>query len=196
MKQVALRVVVAVVLGLLAAPAAAQQPTGPKDRGFALEVQLGSRLLALDVGGVATFNLSAVDAGFFAGYKFGRWMVGGSLDFARVSYSYDPGADQATSVLSIMPGVRVAILRSADERVELFGQLDFGFGHVFMDNNGEDHNRFVYQLGPGLRLWFHPNFAVGALVGLRGEFDIEEGNNGTTTGVTSIFARVTFTGVF
>ncbi|MBI5480250.1 MAG: porin [Deltaproteobacteria bacterium] len=194
MKQAALRVVVAVVLCLSAAPAAAQQPTGPKDRGFALEVQLGTRLLALNIAGFGAYSLSAVDGGFFAGYKFGRWQVGGSLDFARVSVSN--GNDQASSVLTFMPGVRVAILRSADERVELFGQVDFGFGHVFQDNLGDDHNRIVYQLGPGVRLWFHPNFALGALVGLRGEFDLEEGTNGTTTGLTSIFARVTFTGVF
>jgi hypothetical protein len=195
MKQVALRVVVAVVVCLLSAPAAAQQPTGPKDRGFALEVQMGTRLLALDLGIGGMYSLSGVEGGFFAGYKFGRWQVGGGIDFQRVS-SETGGTTDASSLLSFMPGVRVAILRSADERVELFGQVDFGFGHLFMDNNGEDHNRIIYQIGPGLRLWFHPNFAVGALVGLRGEFDIQEGDNGTTTGVTSIFGRVTFTGVF
>ena len=194
MKQVALRVVVAVVMFLLAAPAAAQQPTGPKDRGFALEAQLGTRLVTVNVLGSPPLNV--VDGGFFAGYKFGRWQIGGSIDFARVSYS--DGTSTADSLLTIMPGVRVAILRSADERVELFGQVDLGYGHIFVDhNNGDpDHNRVIYQLGPGLRLWFHPNFAVGALVGLRGEFDIQEGNGGTTTGLTSIFARVMFTGVF
>lgn len=193
MKQATWRVVVAVVLCLLAAPAAAQQPTGPKDRGFALEIQLGTRLWGENIPGVGTFGLPSVEGGFFAGYKFGRWQVGGSLDFTRVSESN--GGDEATSVLAIMPGLRVAILRSADERVELFGQVDFGFGHVFVDH-ADDHNRFIYQLGPGVRLWFHPNFSVGALVGLRGEFDVEEGDNGVTTGVTSIFARLTFTGVF
>jgi hypothetical protein len=195
MKHVAVRVVVAAVLVALTAPAAAQQPIGPKDRGFALEVHLGTRLVSLNesTGGATPLNL--LDGGFFVGYKLGRLMVGGSVDFTRDST--DDGTSEAVSLLVLMPGVRITIVRSADQRVELFGLVDFGYGHLFVDRVAQpDHNRLIYQLGPGLRLWLNSSFALGAVVGLRGEFDIEEGRYGTTTGLTSLFARLVFTGVF
>jgi len=196
MKLVVLRVVVVGVMFLLAAPAAAQ-PAGPKERGFAFEAQLGTRFYAADYGDGPSMPLTAVDGGFFAGYKVGRFQVGASIDFTRYSVELN-GHTVASSLLTIMPGFRAAILRSGDERVEFFGQVDFGYGHDFRSGPtaGEDHNRVVYQIGPGIRLWFHPNFAVGALVGLRGEFDIQQGEDGATIGWTSVFARLTLTGVF
>jgi hypothetical protein len=186
-------VVVAVALSLLAAPATAQ-PTGPQDRGFAFEVHLGSRLAAFDTGLVGTLSLNGLDGGFFAGYKFGRFMVGGSLEFAR--YAHSDGNDNADSSFVFMPGVRIAILRSADQRVELYGEADLGFGHVWYTQSGPDPdgvNLIKFQIGPGVRLWFHTNFAVGALVGLRGEHAF---NDDGSDGVTSVFAQFAFTGVF
>ena len=191
MKPKALRVVVALFVCALAAPAAAQ-PTGPKDRGFTLEIHLGSRLAALDFGIGGAYQISGLEGGFFAGYKLGRIMFGAGVEFARVATSQDNGNDTSDNRFLFMPGVRIALLRSADERVELYGQADLGIGHVWNDSNDEPF-AITYQVGPGLRLWFHPNFAVGALVGLRGEFYVYDAGS---TGVTSIFGHLALTGVF
>ena len=68
------------------------------------------------------------------------------------------------------PGLSVAIVRSADKRVELFGQFDMGFGTTVGDSvaTGENIFRFGYDVGPGVRYWVHPQFAFGALAGVNG----------------------------
>jgi hypothetical protein len=189
MKQAALCVVVAVALCLLAAPAAAQ-PAGPKDRGFALEIHLGTRVVPLDIGG--PIGLPLVDGGFFAGYKFGRFMVGGSLEYGRAAHDPDFGEKSSTDRFVFMPGLRVAILRSADERVELYGQADLGFGHQWISDQDGAHV-VVFQIGPGVRLWFHPNFGVSAMLGLRGEHYLYDDD---AYGYTGLYASFGFTGVF
>ena len=190
MKQAAVRVVVAAVVCLLAAPAAAQQPSGPKDRGFALEIHLGTRVTPLDIGG--PIGVPLVDGGLFAGYKFGRFQLGGSFEYGRVAHDPDYGTKSSADRLVIMPGLRVAILRSADERVELFGQADLGFGHYWISDADGAHV-VCFQVGPGVRLWFHPNFAASAMVGLRGEHYIYDHDS---YGYTGIYASLAFTGVF
>ena len=192
MKQAALRVVVAVAVCLLAAPAAAQQPSGPKDRGFALELHLGTRVTPVTVTGGVSFAAPLVDGGFFAGYKLGRFMIGGSLEYGRAAYDPDPGEKQSADRLLIMPGVRIAILRSADERVELYGQADVGFGHYWVTDEEGPHV-VCFQVGPGVRIWFHPNFSASAMVGLRGEHYVRDDDS---TGYTGIYASLAFTGVF
>jgi hypothetical protein len=192
MKLAAWRVVVAAVLFLLAAPVAAQQPSGPKDRGFALEIHLGTRVAALDLGVAGTVGLPTVDGGFFAGYKLGRFMIGGSFEYGRAAHDPDVGSKTSADRFVFMPGLRVAILRSADERVELYGQADVGFGHYWVSDQDGAHV-VQFQIGPGVRLWFHPNFAVAALFGLRGEHYIYDD---VSYGLTGLFAAVAFTGVF
>jgi|WetSurMetagenome_2_1015567.scaffolds.fasta_scaffold128609_1 hypothetical protein len=190
MKQPAWRVVVAVVTCLLAAPAAAQQPTGPKDRGFALEIHLGTRVVPIDIGG--PIGLPLVDGGFFAGYKFGRFTIGGSLEYGRAAHDPDLGTKSSTDRFIFMPGVRIAILRSADERVELYGQADVGFGHQWISDQDGAHV-VAFQVGPGVRLWFHPNFAAAAMFGLRGEHYVYPHDS---YGYTGLYATLAFTGVF
>ena len=192
MKQAALCAVVVAVTVAMAAPAAAQQPTGPKDRGFALEIHLGTRVAPLDLGIGGTYGLPVMDGGFFAGYKFGRFMVGGTLEYGRVAHDSDGGNDSSADRLLVMPGVRIAILRSADERVELYGQADVGFGHAWVTDQDGAHV-IAFQVGPGIRLWFHPSFAASAMVGLRGEHYVRDDDS---TGYTGIYASLAFTGVF
>jgi hypothetical protein len=176
---------------LLAAPAAAQQPSGPKERGFALEIHLGTRVMPIDVAGVGG-TAPLMDGGFFAGYKLGRFTIGGSLEYARVANDPDGGEKTSADRLLVMPGLRAAILRSADERVELYGQVDFGFGHAWVTHQDGAHV-ICFQVGPGVRLWFHPNFAASAMVGLRGEHYVYPHDS---TGYTGVYASLALTGVF
>jgi hypothetical protein len=190
------RFVLALGLLALAVPAAAQD-NRIKDRGFVFEANIGTHLAVLDND---IPPLGDLRGGFFLGGKIGRLMIGGSIDISRAAYTTEAGGfstDASTTRLLFMPGVRFTFLRSADERVELFGQLDLGVGPT-MNDPGDDAFTFVYQVGPGLRLWFHPQLALGAHFGLRGEFtSVDTGNNSSTSyGVTGIYSTFSLLGVF
>lgn len=206
LRQGILRLACVALALAFSAPASAQEERRVKDRGFALELHLGTRM-PITVG-QADLQFAELDGGFFAGAKIGRVMVGGSVDLQRVAAGQDAvgghGSSSAT-LMKFMPGVRVAILRSADERVELYGQFDFGIGHIFINQSPspgtiyEDSNVLIsYQIGPGLRVWLHPQLALGMLFGLRGEFlsyDTSD-NASASIGLTGLFAQLVFTGLF
>jgi hypothetical protein len=200
----------------LAAPALAQEmatplPAGQKRSGFTLETHVGTQLVALT--GVA--NVGLVSGGIFAGYKIDRIIVGLGFDLARVATSMSQtGGDtsQANTVFLFVPGVRVAIVRSHDQRVELFGQFDLGLGTTVNEQSPTPGNQpsrtnfnLSYQIGPGVRFWAHPQFAIGALAGVRGDYAYEKdtttilGTTATTSTssmTTSIFAALQLLGVF
>src|SRR5207244_2476663 len=108
-----------------------------------------------------------LQGGFFFGYKIDRFLFGLGIDLDRFatssSSSGNPDASQSTTGLLLLPGVRIAALRSSDERVELYGEFDLGWGHAFTDQSPapmgqqpqKSNNRLVYQLGPGVRYWIH-----------------------------------------
>ncbi|HXU67930.1 MAG TPA: outer membrane beta-barrel protein [Polyangia bacterium] len=187
---------------------------GQADHGVVVEAQLGTQVVALFTSGAggspALSPLELLQGGIFGGYKIKRFIFGLGFDVARtatgasVSGSSTTTSSATTSILFV-PGLSVAILRSADKRVELFGQLDLGFGTTLGDSvmNGESIFRFTYDVGPGLRYWIHPQFAFGALAGVAGAFawDKQSGMAGTpstttSSGLTSIFAQLQVMGVF
>jgi len=112
-----------------------------------------------------------------------------------------------TSIL-FSPGVRVALLRSRDQKVELFGEVDLCLGHTFLSpspDNGTDTSNFhlTYTLGPGLRYWVHPQLALSALAALNGQFEFDSTHvsgstitTTTSTGLTNIVAALQVTGIF
>ncbi|HEY3352421.1 MAG TPA: hypothetical protein VGQ83_04165 [Polyangia bacterium] len=196
--------IVALALAL-ALPAAAQAPGGQvKDRGFALEVHVGTSLVPIG----NTASLNALDGGFFAGAKIGRLIIGGGIDYQRIASGGSvngvdicsaPDNQCSSTRLLFVPGVRFSFLRSADERVDLYGQLDIGLGLLSPADETEKNFFLVrYQVGPGLRLWFHPQMAFGAVVGVRGDFASHDTgvNSSESTGFTSIFAQFNLMGVF
>lgn len=183
---------------------------GQADHGVVVEARIGSELLSLGSTGMGTttFSIGGVQGGIFGGYKIKRFIFGLGFDLSRVASGTSTGnTSTSTSNTSILftPGVSVAIVRSADKRVELFGQFDMGFGTTVGDSiaTGESIFRLTYDVGPGLRYWVHPQFAFGALAGLNGSFmwDMRSANNGlpsttSSSGLTSIFAQLQFMGVF
>ncbi len=174
--------------------------------GVALELSLGTD--AVPIGETATLGM--VKGGLFLGYRTERVTIGLGLDVDRVSTSRsipgDPADDDASTELVIMPGIRVTATRSADGRVESFVQADLGYGKIFVSEDGESdddtsYSRITYQLGPGFRYWLHPQFAVGASAGLRGDiFNVSEDSEFDSyeysTGVTAIYSSLQLTGVF
>lgn len=185
---------------------------GQADHGVVVEARLGSDLVTIGTTGPlgtgAVGTISGLQGGIFGGYKIKRVIFGLGFDLSRVASGTSTGnTSTSTSNTSILftPGVSVAIVRSADKRVELFGQFDMGFGTTVGDAiaKGESIFRLTYDVGPGLRYWVHPQFAFGAFAGLNGNFewDTRAANNGMpsttdSSGLTSIFAQLQFMGVF
>jgi hypothetical protein len=218
------------------APTPAQTPTGQKQNGVAVEAEVGMSLLTFQVlgggnnnNGLVPLSFSSVEGHVFAGYKIDRVIAGLGMTLDRVAVSTPSGlgpngmpldnSTQATTRLLFVPGVQVAILRSSDLRVELFGEFDLGLGHVFTEtttptvpgqpppNPGPQpsHTNFAltYDIGPGVRFWVHPQFAVSGFVGVQGSFYWDwltpAGSTVTTTnssGLTSVVAALQLLGVF
>jgi len=202
------------VLALVLAPAVVRAQGrfdgGQADHGVVAEARLGSELISLATGGTgSSVTFAGVSGGVFGGYKIKRIIFGLGFDVTRVASGSSTGnvsTSSANTSIAFVPGLSVAIVRSADKRVELFGEFDMGFGTTVGDAvaTGESIFRFSYDVGPGVRYWVHPQFAFGALAGVNGAFTWDTRSSGGTgmpsttasTGVTSIFAQLQFMGVF
>ena len=201
--------VLAVLLVATTAQAEGRLEGNQARTGFAAEVHLGTSLFSLGQGNGA-FN--TVQGGFFLGGKIHRVIVGLGFDIERMAAGQGQTgqSDTTTARTSIQftPGVRVALLRSRDQKVELFGEVDLGLGHTFLSpspDNGTDTSNFhlTYTLGPGLRYWVHPQLALSALAALNGQFEFDSTHvsgstitTTTSTGLTNIVAALQVTGIF
>jgi hypothetical protein len=191
---------ISTVLCLLSSAALAQTESAAKTDGAWFELSYGQRVLGIE----DEFAFTLPQGGFFAGYKLGPMAAGLGIELLRLSASARFGdfeADQSMTQILFLPGVRYAFAGSADGRVELFGQLDLGLGKSFQaDSNDTDFvepTRLVYQLGPGLRYWVHPQFALGATAILRGERQsFSEDTFSVSLMTTSIITNFQLTGVF
>jgi hypothetical protein len=207
MRPLTALIFVLAILGATGARAEKQLDGGQVHHGFALELNLGTQLIAIT--GVTNFD--AIQGGFFAGYKISRVMFGLGLEIARVASGTSGGGggdtSKADTAFELVPGIRVAIVRSADKRVEMFGQFDLGLGTSLHDEHpnlaGTSPDVFLlsYKVGPGARFWAHPQFAVGAVAGVEGDFKFTSMTAGgftskTSSGLTSIFAAIQLLGVF
>ncbi len=172
--------------------------------GVSLELSLSNEPIPI---GEEILSLGMLQGGLFLGYRTGRVTVGLGLDVDRLSASTssDFGEDSTSlTEIVVMPGIRVTATSSADGRVESFVQADLGFGKTFFNdddggNDDESYSRITYQFGPGFRYWLHPQFAVGASAGLRGNFfkrtnDIDRFES--STGITAVYTSLQLTGVF
>ena len=125
--------------------------------------------------------------GFFAGYKLDRLIIGLGYDFT----SYDAGGAQI--VMTWTPGLRYTLLRSSDDRVELFGQFDFGIGHDF--GNAQSNEVFSPDLGLGVRYWVNRQFAISSVTGWNGTWNVTQNPSGSVV-LMGIFSGLQVLGVF
>src|SRR5512146_2324925 len=116
-----------VVLAPALARAEVRLDGGQADHGVVVQAHLGSELVTIGSTGpgATTFaTISGLQGGIFGGYKIKRVIFGLGFDLARVasgaSVSGVGGStSSATTTIAFVPGVSVAIVRSADKRVEL-----------------------------------------------------------------------------
>lgn len=182
------------------------QPEEAVATGFALEMRLDSTTVLL--GNDAA--LPAITAGLFLGHRSRSLTIGVGFDFGRFNQSTSsPGGSSemnSTTVL-VIPGVRFVLARTADQKTEILGQVDAGYG-VSIRRAGaggtdpDNINRLRVQAGPSLRHWITPSFAIGGTVGLRydrASVSSDQGMGMTSEqilAITALFGSLNMTGVF
>jgi hypothetical protein len=211
----------ALALGLsaLCAPALAFADEAQVDSGFALEATLGARYGVFATAAGADVTGNGLQTGLFGGYKLGRIVVGLGLEFTNgtTNATQMGGTQTITTTTSdsrflIGPEFQASLLRTADGKVELIGDLALHFGHEFQSisvtpqppvtvNVATDSNFLLsYAVGPGVRFWAHPHLALQALAGFGGEayFDLPVNNNPATGNHSEhgIFSSFGLLGVF
>jgi hypothetical protein len=171
---------------------ASQDEGGQRPNGFVFETHFYGQFVALNAG-VGSANLPLLVGGIYGGYKLDRLIIGLGFDFT----SYDaPGSGGAQIEMHWVPGIRYAFVRSSDDRVELFGQADLGFGHRFYNNANEI---ITADLGIGARYWVHKQFAVSAVGGWTGDWDLTQPPSpvpSQSAVLQGIFAGIQLLGVF
>ena len=171
-----------------AAPAASGGDAGQKQDGFVFETHVYANLFNLGAGVGARIPL--VFGGIFGGYKLDRLILGLGFDFS----SYDAGG--AEIIMNWVPGVRYELVRSSDQKVALFGQLDVSIGHDFGRNVA---NEIIgADVGLGVRYWVHPQFAFAGVGGWNGTWNLTQPSPlpSTSEVLQGIFAGVQLLGVF
>jgi len=194
------------------APAASPAVTSSSEEqddgsGFAVEVHLETGQIFIDSNTV----LPTTQAGLFLGFRGRSVTFGVAIDIGRISESMtDPTGTTTTAssnMLLIMPGLRAVLARSHDDRTELLGEADIGYGRNWTSDDNPmtastpSTGHLRIQAAPGLRYWVSQSFAVGAVAGLRYErFSRSSSSGGGTTSdtlaMTALFSAVQLTGVF
>jgi hypothetical protein len=216
---------VAVAVGLATlggSSAALAQEQAQAESGFALQASLSARVFTVAVAGAgagAALSVPELGAGLSAGYKVGRIYIGLGLEFDNSTTSHSQtilGMTTSTSTslsdFLIGPDFQFAIVRSADQRVELIGDLALHFGHQFQSvtmtpapppvpNPPPTNSNLLisYRLGPGIRFWAHRHFALQATTGFAGIafIDLPAANNPANNSSShSIYTAFGAMGVF
>jgi hypothetical protein len=178
----------------------------PSVNGFAFEIRLDT---AQFVNG--SRDLSAgFSPGLFLGYRNRAVTFGVGLELLRVTEAAESAGvtDEAigTSFI-VLPGVRFVLARSADEKNELLGLADVGYGLIINSRTTSQTDppnitRIRAQAGLGMRHWITPSFAIGGTAGLRFDRQSVTDPNGSSGPVdqslslTSLFTSLQLTGVF
>jgi hypothetical protein len=192
-----------------------------KARGFAVYLTIGGRYVLATPDAGTTLSSTAFQGGLFAGYKLDRIVVGLGFDIGHVgtatkyaaSSSQSSGSRGDTSFL-LGPGIQAALLRSADQRIELIGHFQIGFGRTFTSisndpaippqygpENNVSNFHLAYQIGPGLRYWAHPQFALTVGSGISGDHlffsqNNPSGNKADQVNSVSLYGTLGALGVF
>ena len=192
-----------------------------RDRGFVVSLGLTTRMPVVQVDGTTAVAANGMGGSLMAGYKLSRIIVGlgFSIDhFGTKTKLVAPsgtaiGVVDTTSFL-ISPIVQVGLLRAASGRLELFGSAQFGLGRAVLSRQNDpalpsdvlatfDNSNFHlnYQVGPGLRFYFIPQFALQLTSGVAGDHffasqDNPSGRRTDSLSSVSVFGNLGLLGVF
>ncbi len=207
----------------VAGPGAGESGAGLKQKqsGFAVQLSLATRMPFVQSSGTASSLTSGIGGDMFAGYKLDRFLfgLGFSIDHnATTTNLSSPSGNSATNTQTssflISPGLQVAALRAASGRLELLGSVQFGFGRAVTSRSDNptlpstvltqypsDNFHLKYQIGPGLRFFFIPQFALTLISGIEGDHffatqDAPSGLRADNLATVSVFGKLGVLGVF
>ena len=192
-----------------------------RDRGIVVSLGLTTRMPVVQIDGTTAVAANGIGGSLMAGYKISRIIVGlgFSIDhFGTKTKLVAPsgtaiGVVDTTSFL-ISPIVQVGVLRAAAGRLELYGSAQFGLGRAVFSRQNDpmlpsdvaatfDNSNFHlnYQIGPGLRFYFIPQFALQLTSGIAGDhfFASQDNPSGRRTdnlSSVSVFGNLGLLGVF
>lgn len=200
---------------------ASQGRSKQKVRGLAVYLTIGGRYVLATPDVNTTLSNTSFQGGLFAGYKIDRIVVGLGFDISHIgtSTTLAAGGNQSTgtrrdTAFLLGPGIQAAILRSKDQRIELIGAFQIGFGRTFtsLSNDPEVPPQYkpetntknfhlAYQIGPGLRYWAHPQFALTVSSGISGDHlfftqNNPSGNKADQINSVSLYGTLGALGVF
>ncbi|MFO0579310.1 MAG: hypothetical protein U1A78_35360 [Polyangia bacterium] len=192
-----------------------------KVRGLAVYLTIGGRYVLATPDVNTTLSNTAFQGGLFAGYKLDRIVVGLGFDISHIGTAtkYAAGSSQSSgsrgdTAFLLGPGIQAAILRSKDQRIELIGAFQIGFGRTFTSisndpaippqygpENNVSNFHLAYQIGPGLRYWAHPQFALTVGSGISGDHlffsqNNPSGNKADQVNAVSLYGTLGALGVF
>lgn len=192
-----------------------------KKNGITVALSLITRSPFVQTSGTNSFVGSGIAGEMFAGYKLDRFFfgLGFSIDHAGNSTRLASAAGYSTTNVEstsflISPGLQVAALRAASGRLELLGAVQFGFGRAVTSRVDDPvlppsvspsypstNFHLNYQIGPGLRFFFIPQFALQLLSGIEGDHffasqDAPSGLRADQINSVSIFGKLGLLGVF
>jgi hypothetical protein len=127
------------------------------------------------------------------GYQLASVAVGLTLDVARSSASFAaaPGISYTTAMVG--PSLAATLAHSETGRTELLGVVAAGY-RVYDGFGGSLDHRLTVRVGPSLRCWLSPSFAIAATSGLR--IDSLANTGGTSHETVVISHALDLMGVF
>lgn len=192
-----------------------------KQNGIAVQLSLVTRMPFVQSSGTAANLTTGISGDMFAGYKLDRFLFGlgfGIDHNATTTTLASPSGSSTTNTQTtsflISPGLQVAALRAASGRLELIGAVQFGFGKAVTSRSDNptlptpvvaqyptDNFHLKYQIGPGLRFFFIPQFALTLLSGIEGDHffatqDAPSGLRADNLATVSVFGKLGLLGVF
>jgi hypothetical protein len=160
---------------LTAAPAA-HALEGFHARGFAFGASYEVAPTPIATGADSIGLLMMPTTRLFAGYQADRITFGVTLDIERVSETVDAGAgmtmDMSATTLLIGPAVRVTLATSETGATELLGIGDVAYRGFDLSSSATMGTQdlghvLVMHVGPSLRHWIGPHFALSATAAAR-----------------------------
>jgi hypothetical protein len=183
-------------------PPVSGSTSGPISKGLVFQLKMGGNLLSIMGGSIAAW----LNGSFMFGYKMGNLTIGLGLE---MTYNDDnlpnmepePLKTSNTMVL-FQPTLEYYLAQKSQLVLYLSAGLHVGFLKNHSDP-GEDITdpMLGFHAGLGMRLFFHPRFAVGVESGLRGVWllienveDLDQDDN--HMGTLAIYGSATLTAIW
>ncbi len=176
--------------------------SGAISKGLVFQLKMGGNMFSVMGGSIAAW----MNGSFMFGYKLDKLTIGLGLE---MNYSDDrlPNMDpepiiSSNSMVLFQPTLEYYLAQKSQLVFYLSAGLHVGFLKAHLDPGTDITDPMLgFHAGLGMRLFFHPRFAVGIESGVRGVWlmvendeDMDEDNN--NLGTMSIYGSATLTAIW